>query len=111
MVEKNQNITYMDKTDALRIADEYAKVVAQHFDYRRMILFGSYAKGTFHKESDIDIAVVFGHYDNRFSMQVELMKLCRLVDSRIEPHPFMEEDFNMENPMALEIVKYGQDIN
>jgi predicted nucleotidyltransferase len=100
----------MDKTDALEIAQEYAGVVKTRFDYQKVILFGSYAKGNFHEDSDIDIAVVFSDYNNRMDMQLELMKLTRKIDSRIEPHPFRENEFKVSNPFANEIIKYGQEI-
>jgi hypothetical protein len=38
------------------------------------------------------------------------MRLRRNVDSRIEPHPFRERDFEITNPIVYEILKYGQDI-
>jgi hypothetical protein len=44
-------------------------------------------------------------------MQVELMRLRRNIDSRIEPHPFRESEFDISNPIASEIIKYGQEIS
>lgn len=100
----------MDKTDALNIAQEYAVAVKANFDNIRIILFGSYAKGNFNDDSDIDIAVVFKDYSNSFDMQLELMRLRRKIDSRIEPHPFRESEFELSNPIVNEIIKYGQAI-
>lgn len=100
----------MDKTDALNIAKEYATVVKQKFNPQQIFLFGSYIKGTFKDESDIDIAVVFSDYDESIDMQLELMRLRRKIDSRIEPHPFKQRDFNKFNPFAAEILKYGEKI-
>ncbi len=62
------------------------------------------------KLSDIDVAVVFDDYDNRQNRQVELMKLTRHVDTRIEPHPFREREFDVSNPFVSEIVNYGTEI-
>jgi len=100
----------MDKTDALNIAQRYAKTVKNSFDFQKIILFGSYVKGDYHKDSDIDIAVVFADYGNRLDRQVELMKLTRAVDSRIEPHPFRENEFEISNPFVNEIMTYGKEI-
>jgi hypothetical protein len=47
----------------------------------------------------------------RKEMQVELMRLRRNIDSRIEPHPFRESEFDISNPIASEIIKYGQEIS
>jgi predicted nucleotidyltransferase len=100
----------MDKTDALNIAQKYAEIVKKNFDFQKFILFGSYAKGNPHKDSDIDIAIVFSDYDNRLDRQVELMKLTRKIDSRIEPHPFRENEFEISNPFVNEILTYGKEI-
>jgi uncharacterized protein len=100
----------MDKTDALTIAQNYASAVNSKFGFIRMILFGSYAKGNFNDDSDIDIAVVFKDYGSLIDMQLELMRLRRKIDSRIEPHPFRESEFEISNPIVDEILKYGKDI-
>lgn len=101
----------MDKTDALNIAKRYADAVKANYDYSRIILFGSYAKGNYNDDSDIDIAVVFKDYSNLIDMQLELMRLRRKIDSRIEPHPFREREFELSNPMVNDIIKFGKEIN
>ncbi len=100
----------MDKTDALIIAQQYASAVNANYGNIRVILFGSYAKGNYYEDSDIDIAVVFKDYSNLIDMQLELMRLRRKFDSRIEPHPFRESEFELSNPIVNEIVKHGQEI-
>ena len=100
----------MDKTDVIIIANQYAEALTEKYNLVKIILFGSYAKGNFHKESDIDIAVVFKDYDNVIKMQLELMRLRRKIDSRIEPHPFRESEFNISNPFVNEIIKYGKEL-
>jgi len=100
----------MDKTDALNIAQRYAETLRNSFDFKKVILFGSYAKGNHREDSDIDIAVVFSDYANRLDRQVELMKLTRLIDTRIEPHPFRENEFEISNPFVNEIMTYGTEV-
>ena len=73
-------------------------------------MFGSYVRGTFNEDSDIDIAVVLDDYDDSQDMLLELMKLRRKVDSRIEPHPFRVTDFKSNNPIVYEILKYRQEL-
>ena len=36
------------------------------------------------------------------------MRISRKIDSRIEPHPYREKDFILDNPVVSEILKYGQ---
>ena len=100
----------MDKNDALSIAENYAIAVNEKFNYIKIFLFGSYAKGNYNDDSDIDIAVVFKDYNNLLDMQLELMRLRRKIDSRIEPHPFRESEFQLSNPIVSEILKYGQEL-
>jgi predicted nucleotidyltransferase len=101
----------MDKREAIEIAERYASLVKSKFDYVKIVLFGSYAKGNFNEDSDIDIAVILKDYNNLIDVQLDLMRLRRSIDSRIEPHPFRERDFEITNPVVHEIVKYGQDID
>jgi len=100
----------MDKRDAVNIAEEYANAVKSKYDFVKIILFGSYAKGTWNEDSDIDIAVVLRDYSNLIDTQLDLMRMRRKIDSRIEPHPFREKDFVATNPIVNEIMKFGQDI-
>ncbi len=101
----------MDKREALTIAKRYAESVYKKYDGVRMYLFGSYKRGNYHNDSDIDIAVVFKEYENTTEMFLELMRLRRPIDSRIEPHPFRESDFTDANPMAFEIMRHGEVIS
>lgn len=100
----------MDKSEAINIAKTYAGLIKNKFNPQQIILFGSYAKGTYNDDSDIDIAVVFNDYDDAIDMQLELMRLRRKLDSRIEPHPFKKSNFDLSNPIVNEILKYGQKI-
>ncbi len=108
MDEKNKRNQGMDKREALNIAKKFAVKVAEKFDDSKIILFGSYAKGTQHPESDIDIAVILRDYDNLLNIQLELMRLRRTIDLRIEPHPIKKSEFNESNPLSNEILKYGE---
>lgn len=101
----------MDKREIREIAKKFAQKVAEKYDCVSVILFGSYAKGTSNKDSDIDIAVILKDYDNLMNIQIELMRIRREIDRRIEPHPIKERDFNESNPLAYEIKKYGEKIN
>ncbi|MEP9410833.1 MAG: nucleotidyltransferase domain-containing protein [Candidatus Brocadia sp.] len=51
-----------------------------------MILYGSYAKGSARKDSDIDVAVILSSIDEDFLMsESKLFHLRRNIDARIEP--------------------------
>ncbi|MEN6456413.1 MAG: nucleotidyltransferase domain-containing protein [Prolixibacteraceae bacterium] len=100
----------MDKREALKIANLYVDTLSQKYTVLQAYLFGSFAKGTNHDDSDIDVAIVVNHVPDIIDTQIEMMKLRRKIDLRIEPHPFMSKDFNSENPVVNEILKYGIEI-
>jgi uncharacterized protein len=88
----------------------YIQAIPESIDLKKAFLFGSYAKGNEHQDSDIDIAIVIGNMDDFFSVQMQLMRLKRNIDLRIEPHPIWEGDFDIQNPFAYEIQKTGIEI-
>jgi uncharacterized protein len=98
----------MDHRDALTNVKKYIECLKKNrFDVRKVYVFGSYAKGNMREDSDIDLAVVLKSLRNIFATQVQLMKLRRDFDLRIEPHPFDESDFNSSNPFVNEILNTG----
>lgn len=101
----------MDKKETFRLAKNYIKFLKKKkYNIINAYIFGSYAKGTFNEDSDIDIALIFNKLKNRFDMRVELMKLGRNFDLRIEPHPFTIIDFEDMNPFIKEIIDNGIEI-
>ena len=109
--EKNKGDQKMDKTEVINIAEQFASVVMKKYDCAGIILFGSYAKNNYRTDSDIDVAVILKNYDKFMNIQLELMRLRRKIDSRIEPHLFKISDFNDNNPLVHEIKKFGEKIN
>lgn len=63
-----------------------------------------------HEDSDIDIAAVFNNIADPFDLQLELMKIRRQYDMRIEPHVFRSADFEKSNPLAAEILSSGTEL-
>jgi len=50
-------------------------------------LFGSFAKGTANKDSDIDVALVVNHFEgDYFEVIPPIWRLRESIDFRIEPH-------------------------
>jgi len=101
----------MDQKKDREMIKKYINFLRENdFDIEKVYLFGSYAKGMVTEDSDIDLAVVFKELSDGFDVQVQLMKLRRKFDTRIEPHPFKESDFNPSNPLAREILDTGLEI-
>jgi len=100
----------MDKNEAIRIAKRYIDSISSKYQIESVILFGSFAKGTNHPDSDIDIAIVFKTVGDIIDLQIQLMQLRREDELLIEPHPFKISDFNISNPVVAEIKKNGIEI-
>jgi len=99
----------MDKTVDRAIAEFVKLVKGKYLDVEYVYLFGSYARGNYNQDSDIDLALVFKNLadSDRFDTQVQLMLLASQIDSRIEPHPISLEDFQSDIPFVVEIKKTG----
>jgi len=77
----------------------------------RLYLFGSYAKGRARAESDIDLAVFLDQDEiDGFDEDLQLLRLTRNVDLRIEPHSFSRRDFENPDPFVREIINTGERI-
>ena len=91
------------------------KDYARHLDQKGFIwqflyLYGSWAKGNFHKNSDIDIAFVSDEFENDFQGLQFLWSNLRKKDALkgIEPIAFTPESFaSAANPLASIIKKEG----
>ena len=97
----------MDKGKALEKAGQYATLICQNMKPNKVILYGSYAKGNWKEESDIDIAVVVDTVQGDFlDAEAMLYRLRRNIDDKIEP-VLLEEQCD-ESGFLNEILKYGQ---
>lgn len=87
--------------------NRYAELVRQNLHVNMIILYGSYAQGTEHKDSDIDIAVVVDELDGDFlDVSARLFSLCREVNTDIEPKLIVKK--NNRSGFLENILKYGK---
>ncbi len=87
------------------------KLRKRNIDVVAAYLFGSYANGKATEWSDIDVALltkkIIGDF---FDFKFLLMKIAREIDLNIEPHPYLVEDFNEDNPFAVEVMRTGEKV-
>lgn len=76
---------------------------------RKILLFGSYAKGTPHAYSDIDLAIWARGFQGIRSLDIEKIAPALRGFSGFEIHPFTEFETVDENPFIEEIERYGID--
>lgn len=102
MVKSTVNIEILDSIE------KYMKEISKYYKIDAIILFGSYAKGTNHEDSDIDIAVVSSSITDTFDDGAKLISLTWGIDTRIEPHAIKTEEFKKnETPFIDEVIKTG----
>lgn len=97
----------MDKGEAIKIAQKYISNLTDKYQIDKAYLYGSFAKGTNHPDSDIDLAIVIQSVSDIIDVQIDLLQMRTDEDLMIEPHPFRIEDFNINNPVVAEILRYG----
>jgi predicted nucleotidyltransferase len=84
-------------------------VVNEKIKPDKVILYGSYARGTWQENSDIDVAVIFDRLPmDCLETMTLLYKLRRGIDDRIEPI-LLEKSADSSGFLA-EIMKYGETI-
>lgn len=95
----------MDKRQAIEIAKEYKSMVAEYLPLKALYLYGSYSKGGYTEDSDIDIAVVVSHGGGNYFEDAPLLwKLGRKVNYLIEPVLLVEDT---RSPLYSDILKTG----
>lgn len=91
------------------IVNKYIAILKENYNVVAVILFGSYAKGTEHEDSDIDIAIITDDIKTDiFDEEVKMTLLRRKIDNRIEPHIISIDDYeNDETPFVVEVKNTG----
>lgn len=96
----------MDISNILAIAQKYLEhLKINNVLFEKEYLFVSCSKGNFN--DDIDIAIVIKHLNDKFSTQVNLIKLTYKIDIKIEPNPIDFFEFNRNDHLSNKILNYG----
>lgn len=85
----------MDKREAMKLVKQYADIVVKNMLVNKIILYGSYARGDYRKDSDIDVAVVVPRSSiskDILEDMAKLFKLRRSVSTDIEPVLLIDEE-------------------
>jgi predicted nucleotidyltransferase len=99
----------LDKEKAREIAYNYSLEVAKAISPDKVVLFGSYANGTPHSDSDIDVAVFVSGLDDDawYDTRILLQDLrWNRVFLDIEPH--LLEEANDRSGFAAHVLKTGE---
>ena len=97
----------------MRMTKVYADNVRRVMPVDKVVLFGSYAKGTADKCSDIDICFFLDNYGGKRRVDI-IGDLLYLIqddkDAFFEPIAFPTSELYNDNPFVKEIMRTGKEI-
>ncbi|ACL21874.1 putative nucleotidyltransferases [Desulfitobacterium sp. LBE] len=97
----------LDKGTVINTVTQYADAVTKEFSPAAIVLFGSYAKGEAHDESDIDVAVIFNGFSGDWLKASSLLwRLRRGISYDIEPH--LLDTTDDKSGLVQHVFKTGQ---
>jgi len=76
----------------------------------KAVLYGSYASGNVHADSDLDLAIISPDFGkNRFEEGKMLLQLAWRIDPRLEPIPISSDSYEKDTwvPLIYEIKEKG----
>ena len=97
----------LSRDEAIRIVRDYKQVIAPRFNNKlKVMLYGSYAKGSPHAWSDIDVAVIVPKISNDqwLAQSAELVHESHQMNSLIEP--VLMED-NEDSILYSDVMRTG----
>ncbi len=94
--------------------EDYINDIKRHIQVDKVILYGSYAKGTNTKDSDIDLAIFSDSFNDKNFIETTsfLFRFARKYkDFCIEPIGFTTTDLKDNNPFIKEILSTGKEMS
>lgn len=91
-----------------RDIEKYIQFVRTQIPIEKIILFGSVAKGTATKDSDIDLAIIssrFGKAPLKEKMQLYEWRYDADIQHDLQPFPFGSEEFRNNDDFFIEEIK------
>ena len=105
----------MVNSEVHRIVNLFVRnLVKEGIRVEKVILYGSYASGLFHKNSDVDIAIVSSDFGkNKFEEGKLLLKIAWQIDPRLNPIPVSMNAFEKDTwvPLINEIRQKGIELS
>jgi len=99
--------------EVLSITTDYINKLKQQIPVEKAVLFGSYAKGSYEQDSDVDLAIFSPVFENMTRVDGLTFLLMQALGYKldIQAQPFTMKDYN--DPLGLidEILKTGVEIN
>lgn len=94
-----------------RIVNSFIRnLIKEEIKVEKVLLYGSYASGLFHENSDVDLAIISSDFGkNKFEEGKLLLRIAWRIDPRLNPIPVSTEAFEKDTwvPLINEIRQKG----
>lgn len=92
---------------------EYILDLSKEIPVQKVVLFGSYAKGNFTKDSDVDLAIFSDYFEGTpriDGIKFLLSRARKYAKLDFQPIPFTYRDYVERDGFAGEVVRGGVEI-
>lgn len=98
--------------EILSLTTDYINKLKQKIPVEKVVLFGSYARGNYTKDSDVDLAVFSSAFNNMTRVDGLTFLLMQALDYQIDiqPQPYTMQDYIERTGLVDEIIKTGIEI-
>lgn len=98
--------------EILLATNEYINKLKKQIPVSKVILFGSYAKGNFTKDSDIDLAVFSSAFEKMSRVDGTTFLLMQALEYKIDiqPQPYTMQDYHEHVGILDDILRTGIEI-
>lgn len=94
------------------IIDDYVRKIGDQIPIEKAILFGSYAKGTYTADSDIDLAIFSDYFSQMDRIEGFRFLFLQVMDYDVDlqPLPFTTQELREPEGIIEEIIRTGIEI-
>ncbi len=93
------------KPEILKEINTLKEKLKEKIDITKIFIYGSYAKGIFQTDSDIDICIIARDIKNNFEATLTASSTSALIDPKIEPIVIAEDEFESGNFGIIKEIK------
>ncbi|MHB1275865.1 MAG: nucleotidyltransferase family protein [Candidatus Humimicrobiaceae bacterium] len=98
--------------EVLSVTTDYINKLKRQIPVEKVVLFGSYAKGNYTKDSDVDLAVFSPAFDSMSRVDGLTFLLMQALGYKIDiqPQPYTMKDYTEHTGLVDDILKTGIEI-
>jgi len=92
---------------------EYISELNKEIPVQKAVLFGSYARGNYTKDSDVDLAIFSDYFEDTSridGIKFLLSRARKYVQMDFQPIPFTYRDYIERDGFVAEVLKEGIDV-